>query len=122
MKGRSHPSTPSITFLALHSTSLTVSGTLRYAESQLKYCMAILISAVLPIALVALVGVIIGRSFGLDLKTLLRVIYLRPIASTGIDGVNRNDADGEKCDRPLLFAEICIQIIGRRSNLLVKGL
>ena len=35
--------------------------------------MAILISAVLPIALVALVGIIIGRSFEMDLKTLSRV-------------------------------------------------
>ncbi|MEM9908078.1 MAG: AEC family transporter [Cyanobacteria bacterium P01_D01_bin.44] len=35
--------------------------------------MAILISAVLPIALVAMVGVYVGRSFELDLKTLARL-------------------------------------------------
>ena len=35
--------------------------------------MTILVSAVLPIALVALVGVSIGRSFELDLQTLARL-------------------------------------------------
>ncbi|MEO0455946.1 MAG: AEC family transporter [Cyanobacteria bacterium P01_A01_bin.114] len=35
--------------------------------------MAILISAVLPIALVAMVGIYVGRSFDLDLKTLARL-------------------------------------------------
>ena len=49
--------------------------------------MAILISAVLPIALVALVGGILGRSFELDVKTLSRVsIYglLPALVLTGL--------------------------------------
>ena len=49
--------------------------------------MAILISAVLPIALVALVGVVIGRRFELDLKTLSRLsIYglLPALVLTGL--------------------------------------
>lgn len=49
--------------------------------------MAILISAVLPIALVAMVGVMIGRSFELELKTLSRIsIYalLPALVLTGL--------------------------------------
>ncbi|MEM9213741.1 MAG: AEC family transporter [Cyanobacteria bacterium P01_F01_bin.150] len=49
--------------------------------------MAILISAVLPIALVAMVGVIIGRRFELELKTLSRIsIYglLPALVLTGL--------------------------------------
>ncbi|MEL7505363.1 MAG: AEC family transporter [Cyanobacteria bacterium J06554_6] len=49
--------------------------------------MAVLISAVLPIALVALVGVLVGRAFELDLKTLARLnIYalLPALVLTGL--------------------------------------
>lgn len=51
--------------------------------------MGVLISAVLPIALVALVGVWVGRAFPLDIKTLTRLnIYalLPALVITGVYG------------------------------------